>query len=80
MRCGGTDVKDIKCVVNFDFPAAPEEYVHRIGRTGRAGASGTSYTFFTEANAKHASALLGILRGAKQHVPPSLARLTTVLQ
>jgi ATP-dependent RNA helicase RhlE len=33
----GLDVRHITHVVNFDVPAAPEEYVHRIGRTGRAG-------------------------------------------
>jgi ATP-dependent RNA helicase RhlE len=31
-------------VVNFDLPAVPEDYVHRIGRTGRAGASGRSHS------------------------------------
>ena len=35
--CLSTDVKDIKCVVNFDMPSTGEDYVHRIGRTGRAG-------------------------------------------
>jgi ATP-dependent RNA helicase RhlE len=36
----GIDVPHISHVINFDVPAAPEEYVHRIGRTGRAGESG----------------------------------------
>ena len=31
------DVKDIRVVVNYDFPNNIEDYVHRIGRTGRAG-------------------------------------------
>ena len=35
-----TDVKDIKLVINYDFPNNCEDYVHRIGRTGRAGAKG----------------------------------------
>lgn len=30
----GLDVKDIKHVVNYDFPGQIEDYVHRIGRTG----------------------------------------------
>lgn len=34
----GIDVKDIKTVINYDFPGSLEDYVHRIGRTGRAGA------------------------------------------
>jgi ATP-dependent RNA helicase RhlE len=36
----GLDVRHITHVVNFDVPAAPDEYVHRIGRTGRAGDAG----------------------------------------
>jgi ATP-independent RNA helicase DbpA len=36
----GIDVKDLDLVVNFDLPAQPEIYVHRIGRTGRAGNTG----------------------------------------
>ena len=30
-------MKDVKAVVNYDFPGNVEDYVHRIGRTGRAG-------------------------------------------
>ncbi|MFP5481810.1 MAG: helicase-related protein, partial [Gammaproteobacteria bacterium] len=33
------------CVINYDLPTTPEDYVHRIGRTGRAGAKGTAYSF-----------------------------------
>ena len=36
----GIDVAGITHVVNYDAPAAREDYVHRIGRTARAGASG----------------------------------------
>jgi ATP-dependent RNA helicase DDX5/DBP2 len=43
----GLDVKDIRYVINYDFPNNIEDYIHRIGRTGRAGAKGKSYTFFT---------------------------------
>lgn len=41
----GLDVKDIKIVVNFDFPKQIEDYVHRVGRTGRAGATGKAISF-----------------------------------
>ena len=41
----GLDVRHITHVVNFDVPAAPEEYVHRIGRTGRAGDTGDALVF-----------------------------------
>jgi superfamily II DNA/RNA helicase len=36
----GLDIAELPCVINYDLPHAPEDYVHRIGRTGRAGASG----------------------------------------
>ncbi len=41
----GIDIEDLKYVINYEFPSAPETYVHRIGRTGRAGASGFAYSF-----------------------------------
>ncbi|KAI3454437.1 hypothetical protein Pfo_011100 [Paulownia fortunei] len=71
----GLDVKDIKCVVNYDFPSSLEDYVHRIGRTGRAGARGTAFTFFTHGNVKHARDLIKILQQAGHVVPPQLAAL-----
>ncbi|KAJ3678316.1 hypothetical protein LUZ60_002119 [Juncus effusus] len=68
----GLDVKDIKCVINYDFPTNLEDYVHRIGRTGRAGAKGTALTFFTLSNARLARDLIKILREAGQSVVPDL--------
>ena len=44
----GIDVSDVRYVVNFDVPADPEDYIHRIGRTGRAGETGWAITFVTE--------------------------------
>jgi ATP-dependent RNA helicase RhlE len=41
----GIDVEELGHVVNFDVPAVPEDYVHRIGRTGRAEATGDAFTF-----------------------------------
>jgi ATP-dependent RNA helicase RhlE len=43
----GIDVDAISHVINYDVPAAPEDYVHRIGRTGRAGNSGRAITLVT---------------------------------
>jgi len=31
----GLDIKDIRVVLNYDFPTGVEDYVHRIGRTGQ---------------------------------------------
>ncbi len=36
----GIDIELLPCVINFDMPQSPEDYIHRIGRTGRAGAHG----------------------------------------
>jgi ATP-dependent RNA helicase RhlE len=36
----GLDVEGVTHVVNYDMPAAPLDYIHRIGRTARAGADG----------------------------------------
>ena len=44
-RCFFIDVKDVKFVINYDFPNNVEDYVHRIGRTGRGGLRGTALTF-----------------------------------
>jgi ATP-dependent RNA helicase RhlE len=43
----GIDVIGISHVINLDFPAFPEDYVHRIGRTGRAHAVGDAVSFVT---------------------------------
>ena len=36
----GIDIQQLPCVINFDLPRSPNDYVHRIGRTGRAGQTG----------------------------------------
>ncbi|PPQ39261.1 DEAD/DEAH box helicase [Rhodopila globiformis] len=41
----GIDVTGVSHVINFDLPAEPESYVHRIGRTARAGAAGVAISF-----------------------------------
>src|SRR5436309_5248827 len=40
----GLDVDAVSHVINYDVPAAPEDYVHRVGRTGRAGNQGKAIT------------------------------------
>merc|ERR1711920_249196 len=71
----GLDVKDIKYVINYDFPTQIEDYIHRVGRTGRAGATGSSSTFFTSDKSRHAKDLMNVLREASQPVPDELDRL-----
>src|SRR5882724_3738697 len=41
----GIDVEELGHVINFDVPADPDSYVHRVGRTARAEATGDAFTF-----------------------------------
>ncbi len=41
----GIDVEALGHVLNFDVPAVPEDYIHRVGRTGRAEMTGEAFTF-----------------------------------
>ena len=72
----GIDFQGVSFVINFDFPATPASYTHRVGRTARGGASGTSLSFVTlyeppvsgsgakegESTAARDSAVLGVVR------------------
>lgn len=42
------DVVDLSCVVNYNIPLAPEDYIHRIWRTARAGKKWVAITFCIE--------------------------------
>jgi len=41
----GIHIDDVPCVVHWDPPDDPKDYVHRSGRTGRAGARGVVVSF-----------------------------------
>lgn len=58
----GIDVEGISHVINFDFPPAPEDYVHRIGRTGRAEMSGSALSFVTSEDHAAVRALEKLIR------------------
>ncbi len=62
----GIDVRHITHVINFDVPAAPDEYVHRIGRTGRAGDSGDALVLVSP---EEASLLARIERQLGRAIP-----------
>jgi ATP-dependent RNA helicase DDX5/DBP2 len=68
----GLDIDDIRIVINLDYPAQTEDYVHRIGRTARSGAKGTAYSFFTRENAKQAQELIQLLKDSNQDVNEKL--------
>ncbi|WP_345976747.1 DEAD/DEAH box helicase [Sulfurimonas sp. HSL3-7] len=49
----GLDIDGISCVVNFDLPRSPADYIHRIGRTARAGKSGIAVSFIDHDDMAH---------------------------
>jgi len=49
----GLDIDGIDCVINFDLPRSPADYIHRIGRTGRAGKSGVAISFIDFEDMEH---------------------------
>lgn len=48
----GLDIAELPFVINYEMPAQPEDYVHRIGRTGRAGADGVAISLMDESEQK----------------------------
>ncbi|KAI9758243.1 MAG: ATP-dependent RNA helicase dbp10 [Lichina confinis] len=49
----GIDIPVLANVVNYDFPAQPKIFVHRVGRTARAGRRGRSYSLVTVSDAPY---------------------------
>jgi ATP-dependent RNA helicase RhlE len=48
----GIDIVDLGHVINYDVPAEPSDYIHRIGRTARAGKTGDAITFVSHDEAE----------------------------
>jgi ATP-dependent RNA helicase RhlE len=53
----GIDVTELSHVINFDVPAVPEDYIHRVGRTARAEATGDAVTFVADHEIKDLHAI-----------------------
>jgi len=49
----GIDIEYLPCVINYELPRSPKDYVHRIGRTGRADNPGEAISFITEEDQHH---------------------------
>src|SRR5215213_7889852 len=65
----GIDVEALSHVVNFDVPAVPDDYIHRVGRTGRAELTGDAFTFVAPDEE-------GDLRAIERAVKRTLPRVT----
>jgi ATP-dependent RNA helicase RhlE len=61
----GLDIDSVSHVINYDVPAAPEDYVHRVGRTGRAGIQGQAISMVAPADE---SAMRAIERLTRQTI------------
>jgi ATP-dependent RNA helicase RhlE len=65
----GIDVTALGHVVNFDVPAAAEDYVHRVGRTARAEMTGAAFTLVSPEEEEG-------LRGIEKAIDKRLPRVT----
>jgi len=53
----GIDVEALSHVINFDVPAVPDDYIHRVGRTARAELTGDAFTFVSPEEERDLSAI-----------------------
>lgn len=49
----GIHIESLRCVINYELPRSPLDYIHRIGRTGRANEKGTAITILTDDELQH---------------------------
>jgi len=49
----GIDIEFLPCVINYELPRSPKDYIHRIGRTGRAENPGQAISFVTPEDKHH---------------------------
>lgn len=49
----GIDIEQLPCVINYELPRSPNDYIHRIGRTGRAGENGLAISLIAHHEYQH---------------------------
>ncbi|WP_223607938.1 DEAD/DEAH box helicase [Chryseobacterium sp. OSA05B] len=49
----GIHIESLPCVINYELPRSPLDYIHRIGRTGRAHEKGTAINILTDDELQH---------------------------
>jgi ATP-dependent RNA helicase RhlE len=79
----GIDINDLGHVINYDVPAEPTDYLHRIGRTARAQKTGDAITFVSRDEAGSFARIEGAIgtplkRSEHGFMEPASARASTV--
>ena len=49
----GIDIEFLPCVINYELPRSPQDYIHRIGRTGRAESPGDAISLVSPEELHH---------------------------
>jgi ATP-dependent RNA helicase RhlE len=49
----GVDINALPCVINYELPRSPKDYIHRIGRTGRAETPGQAISLISPDERHH---------------------------
>ncbi len=49
----GIDIEFLPCVINYELPRSPQDYLHRIGRTGRAESPGDAISLISPDEMDH---------------------------
>jgi ATP-dependent RNA helicase RhlE len=49
----GIDIEFLPCVINYELPRSPKDYIHRIGRTGRAENPGDAISLISPEEMDH---------------------------
>jgi ATP-dependent RNA helicase RhlE len=49
----GLDIEQLACVINYELPRSPKDYLHRVGRTGRAGVEGLAISLVAPSEEPH---------------------------
>lgn len=68
----GIDIPTINVVINFDFPATAETYLHRVGRSGRFGHLGLAINFMTDADMENLRRIETELKTDIQPIPQNI--------
>lgn len=67
----GLDIPVVEMVINYEIPADPDDYVHRVGRTARAGRRGESVSLVSEQDVE-------LIQGIEERVGQKMELYTKV--